>query len=171
MNSEMNNSRQNAQEAQKGNSLLCLLCLFAANPQSAIRNPQLASPPRSNPVKPSQTRPCLNTTSAEEPWIRLATPHIAVSLPECAKYGGLLLRRASRQTGHWQFPHRARSNPVKPSQTTSSRNPTGCWSAGVLVVPITPPLHHSIPLHHCLPARMVRPLQNDNCLGPGFEQN
>jgi len=35
------------------------------------------------------------------------------------------------------------SNTVKPGQTISSRNPTGGWSAGVLVAPVTPSLHDS----------------------------
>ena len=100
-------------------------------------------------AKKTVLRP-LFPTSAEGPGIRPAIPHIVVSMPECTKYGGLRLWRAIRQTGYWQFPHLGRSNPVKPSQTVSPRNPTECWSAGVLGVPTTPPLHHPITpsLHH-----------------------
>ena len=79
-----------------------------------------------------------------------AIPHIVVCLPKCPRYGGLSLRRDNRRTGHCQFPHPVQSNRVKPSQTISSRNPTGCWSAGVLGFPITPPLHHPIPPSHAI---------------------
>jgi hypothetical protein len=56
------------------------------------------------------------------------------------------------------------------------KNPTECWSDGVLGFPITPPLHHSIPPSHAIrncqsvfgQARSspVKPSQTRSCLFP-----
>ena len=55
-----------------------------------------------------------------------------------------------------------RSKAAQPSQTVSPRNPTGCWSAGVLGLPITPSLHHSIPLLRAIrnPSRWIGTICN-----------
>jgi len=119
-----------------------------SNLQSAIRNsPSVPGPTESNPVKPGQTRSCLFPTPAERPGIRAGIPHIAVSFPEYAKDCGLPLRRASRQTGHWQFPHLAQSNPVKPLHPGTQRG------VGVLEYWVFPSLHHFI-----TPVRTTPPL-------------
>jgi len=99
--------------------------LIRVHPRSSavqIRNPQSAIHNRvwSNPVKLSQTQSNLCPTCAEGPRIRPAIPLMVVSLPECARDGGLPPLQASRRTRHWQFKRRAQSNPVQPSQTSQS---------------------------------------------------